>query len=72
MNHAPIQHLSSVANDNAARISLFPNSSDADMAAARHWLLRRSMQEAFNFGERRWGPPPSVQAFLTANGQQEV
>ena len=35
-------------------------------------VVRLTMQEAFKFGGRWWGPPPSVQAFLTAKGQQEV
>lgn len=64
--------LVTVAGDQAVRATLFPNSADAGIAAAIYQVLRRTMQEAFKFGGRWWGPPPSVQAFLTANGQQEA
>ncbi|OBK86359.1 hypothetical protein [Mycolicibacter sinensis] len=59
-----------VADDGAVRASLFPASDDRQIAAAMHHLLRKAMTEAMRFGGRWWGPPPSVQTFLTTNGQQ--
>jgi hypothetical protein len=64
--------LVTVTGDAAVRTTLFPGSTDADIASAIYTLIRRTMQEAFKFGGRWWGPPPSVQAFLTTNGQQEA
>lgn len=64
--------LVTVASDSAVRTTLFPNCPDADVAKAIYNMVRLTMQEAFKFGGRWWGPPPSVQAFLTAHGQQEV
>jgi FAD/FMN-containing dehydrogenase len=61
-----------VAGDGAVRATLFPNSTETEIAAAIYNVVRLTMQEAFKFGGRWWGPPPSVQAFLTANGQQEA
>jgi hypothetical protein len=59
-----------VAGDDAVRAALFPDSTDADVAAVIYRVVRLAMQEAFKFGGRWWGPPPSVQAFLTGNGQE--
>jgi hypothetical protein len=64
--------LVTVAGDSAVRTTLFPNCTAADVAEAICNVARLTMQEAFKFGGRWWGPPPSVQAFLTAHGQQEV
>jgi hypothetical protein len=64
--------LVTVASDKAVRATLFPNSADAEIAAALYRVVRLTMQEAFKFGGLWLGPPPSVQAFLTANGQQEA
>lgn len=64
--------LVTVAGDKAVRATLFPNSTEAQIAAAIYRLLRLTIQEAFKFGGWWSGPPPSVQAFLTANGQQEA
>jgi hypothetical protein len=61
-----------VAGDSAVRATVFPNSNDVDVAAAVYNVVRLIMQEAFNFGGRWWGPPPSVQAFLIDHGQPEV
>jgi hypothetical protein len=61
-----------VAGDDAVRAALFPDSTDAEVAAVIYRVVRLAMQEAFKFGGRWWGPPPSVQAFLTGNGQQEA
>jgi hypothetical protein len=61
-----------VAGDGAVRATLFPNRTDADVAEAIYNVVRLSMQESFKFGGTWWGPPPSVQAFLTAHGQQEA
>jgi hypothetical protein len=64
--------LVTVAGDRAVRATLFPNRTDADVAEAIYNLVRLTVQEAFKFGGTWWGPPPSVQTFLTAHGQQEV
>jgi hypothetical protein len=64
--------LVTVAGDSAARATLFPNSTDAEIAEAIYNVVRLTMQEAFKFGGRWWGPPPSVQAFLAAHGQPEA
>lgn len=64
--------LVTIAGDSAVRGTLFPNCTDADVAEAIYKLLCLTMQEAFKFGGRWSAPPPSVQAFLTAHGQQEV
>lgn len=64
--------LVSVAKDAALRATLFPNSSDADIAAGIYEVVRLCMQEALKFGGRWWGPPPSVQAFVTAHGQRDI
>ena len=64
--------LVTVAGDSAVRATVFTNSNDGDIAAAMYSLVRLTMQEAFKFGGRWWGPPPSVQAFLIAHGQQEA
>lgn len=64
--------LVTITGNAAVRTTLFPGSTDAEIAGAIYNLIRRTMREAFNFGGRWWGPPPSVQAFLTANGLQEV
>jgi hypothetical protein len=64
--------LVTVVVDSDVRAALFPNSTDAVVAEAIHTVVRLAMQEAFKFGGSWWGPPPSVQAFLTGNGQQEA
>ncbi|MFV8165305.1 hypothetical protein ACNQVK_24970 [Mycobacterium sp. 134] len=61
-----------ISGDKAVRSAVFPNADDPTIAAAIHDVVRRTMQESFSFGGRWWGPPPSVQAFLAANGQPEV
>jgi hypothetical protein len=61
-----------VAGDGAVRAALFPDSPDGDVAKAIYAVVRLAMQEAFKFGGTWWGPPPSVQAFLAGNGQQEA
>lgn len=61
-----------VVGDNTMRATLFPNSNDSEIAGAIYKVVRLAMQEAFNFGGRWWGPPPSVQAFLIQNGHQEA
>jgi len=61
-----------IAGDNTVRTTLFPNSNDGEIAGAIYKVVRLAMQEAFNFGGRWWGPPPSVQAFLIQNGHQEA
>jgi hypothetical protein len=61
-----------VAGEGAVRAALFPNSTGGDVAAAIHTVVRLAMREAFKFGGTWWGPPPSVQAFLSSNGQQEA
>lgn len=64
--------LVTVAGDSNVRAALFPNSTDAAVAEAIYQVVRLAIQQAFNFGGSWWGPPPSVQAFLTGNGQQEA
>jgi hypothetical protein len=64
--------LVTVAGDSNVRAVLFPNSTDAVVAEAIYQVVRLAIQEAFKFGGSWWGPPPSVQAFLTGNGQQEA
>jgi hypothetical protein len=61
-----------VAGDDAVRAALFPDSTDADVAAVICRVVRLAMQEAFKFGGRWWGPPPSVQALLTGNGREAL
>lgn len=61
-----------VANDSVIRAALFPSSTDADIAASLYRVVRLTMQEAFKFGGIWSGPPPSVQAFLVSNGQQQA
>lgn len=61
-----------VATNPAVRAALFPNSSSAQIASATHTVGRLALREAINFGGRWWGPPPSVQTFLTSNGADEI
>lgn len=44
----------------------------AVIAQAIYQVVRLAMQEAFQYGGSWWGPPPSVQQFLSSNGQQTV
>ncbi|WP_201359279.1 hypothetical protein [Mycobacterium paraintracellulare] len=64
--------LVAVAGDDTMRAALFPGSSDADIAAGIYHVVRLCMQEAMKFGGHWWGPPPSVQDFIAAHGQNDV
>lgn len=64
--------LVAITGDPVIRAALFPSCTDAAIADAIYNVVRLTMQEALKFGGRWWGPPPSVQEFLTRHGQQEA
>lgn len=64
--------LVAIAGDPAIRAALFPSCTDQAVAEAIYNVVRLTMQEALKFGGRWWGPPPSVQKFLTTYGQQAI
>lgn len=64
--------LVAIAGDRAIRATLFPSCTDQAVAEAIYNVVRLTMQEALKFGGRWWGPPPSVQEFLTTHGQPEA
>lgn len=64
--------LVAITGDPVTRAALFPSCTDKAIADAIYNVVRLTMQEALKFGGRWWGPPPSVQEFLTRHGQQEA